>query len=89
MYSRCYVTIVRWAVIADPSLGNGLVNTFLLQRLRMQWGKRYVVYAVRAEKLKREFGQQSVLRVEAGSNASTVTLRVVGGDEKGAQFLGV
>jgi hypothetical protein len=28
-------------------------------------------------------------RVGAGSNTSTVTLRVVGGDEKGTQFLGV
>jgi hypothetical protein len=26
--------------------------------------------------------------VEAGSNTSTVTLRVVGGDEEGTQFLG-
>jgi hypothetical protein len=26
--------------------------------------------------------------VEAGSNTSTVALRVVGGDEKGTQFLG-
>jgi hypothetical protein len=28
-------------------------------------------------------------RVEASSNTSTVALRVVGGDEKGTQFLGV
>jgi hypothetical protein len=28
-------------------------------------------------------------RVEAGSNISTVALRVVGGDEKGTQCLGV
>jgi hypothetical protein len=28
-------------------------------------------------------------RVEAGSNTSTVALRVVGGDEKGTQCLGV
>jgi hypothetical protein len=28
-------------------------------------------------------------RVEAGSNTSTVALRVVGGDEKGTQYLGV
>jgi hypothetical protein len=40
IYSHCYTTIVRWAVISDPFLGNGLVNTFLQQRLRMQWGKR-------------------------------------------------
>jgi hypothetical protein len=28
-------------------------------------------------------------RVEAGSNSSTVAPRVVGGDEKGTQYLGV
>jgi hypothetical protein len=28
-------------------------------------------------------------RVEAGSNTSTVALRVVGGDEKGTQCLGL
>jgi hypothetical protein len=39
VYSRCYATIVRWTVISDPFLGNGSVNTFPLQRLRMQWGK--------------------------------------------------
>jgi hypothetical protein len=32
---------------------------------------------------------QSVPRVEAGSNTSTVALRVVRGDEKGTQCLGV
>jgi hypothetical protein len=31
----------------------------------------------------------SHLRVVAGSNTSTVSLRVVGGDEKGTQCLGV
>jgi hypothetical protein len=30
-----------------------------------------------------------VTRVEAGSNTSTVALRIVGGDEKGTQCLGV
>jgi hypothetical protein len=29
------------------------------------------------------------MNVEAGSNASTEALRVVGGDEKGTQWLGV
>jgi hypothetical protein len=29
------------------------------------------------------------VRVEAGSNTSTVAIRVVGGDEKGTQCLGV
>jgi hypothetical protein len=30
-----------------------------------------------------------VFRVEAGSNTTTVALRVLGGDEKGTQCLGV
>jgi hypothetical protein len=39
---------------------------------------------------KREmFKVQPVFRVDAGSNNSTVALRVVGGDEKGTQCLGV
>jgi hypothetical protein len=42
-YSRCYATIVRWAVISDPFLGNGTVNTFPWQR-----GKWSVAYAVSA-----------------------------------------
>jgi hypothetical protein len=33
--------------------------------------------------------QHRVSRVEAGSNTYTVTLRVVGGNEKGTQCLGV
>jgi hypothetical protein len=31
VYSRCYATIVRWAVIPDPFLGHGSVNTFRQQ----------------------------------------------------------
>jgi hypothetical protein len=33
--SRCYAMILRWNIILDPILGNGSVNTFPLQRLRM------------------------------------------------------
>jgi hypothetical protein len=33
--------------------------------------------------------RQHVPRVEAGSNTSTVALRVVGGNEKGIQYLGI
>jgi hypothetical protein len=44
--------------------------------------------AVRAEAIQRRpaaiTGQSSVTRVEVGSNTSTVTLRVVDGDEKGS-----
>jgi hypothetical protein len=48
-----------------------------------------VCYAVRAEAIYRDelvncvTGRILVTRVEAGSNTSTVTLRVVGGDKKG------
>jgi hypothetical protein len=38
MYSRCYATIVRWAVILDPFLGNSPVNTFPRQWLHIQRG---------------------------------------------------
>jgi hypothetical protein len=51
VHSRCYATIVKWSVISDPFLGNGSVNMFPRRRLRMQWGKRGVVYAVRTEDL--------------------------------------
>jgi hypothetical protein len=51
VYSRCCATIVRWAVVLDPLLGNSSVNTFPLQRLRMQRGKRGVVYVIRSEEL--------------------------------------
>jgi hypothetical protein len=43
-----------------------------------------VFYAVRAKGLCSDYNSQALekTRVEAGSNTSTVTLRVVGGDEK-------
>jgi hypothetical protein len=43
--------VVRWAVIADPFLGNSLVNTFLWQQLTHATGEWGVVYVVCAEKL--------------------------------------
>jgi hypothetical protein len=46
--SRSYAMIVRWAVTLDPFLGNDSVNTFPRQRIRIQWGKWGVAYAVRA-----------------------------------------
>jgi hypothetical protein len=46
MYSCCYVTIVRWAVISDPFLGNSSVNMFLQQQLHMQRRKEGVVMLV-------------------------------------------
>jgi hypothetical protein len=53
VYSRCYAVIVRLTFISDPFLGNGSVNTFPRQWLRMQRKKRGVFYAVRAKVLKR------------------------------------
>jgi hypothetical protein len=38
--SRCYAMIVGWAVILDPFLANGLLNTFPQQRLHMQQWKQ-------------------------------------------------
>jgi hypothetical protein len=34
--SCCYAMIVRWAVVLDPFLGNGLLNTSPQQRLTVQ-----------------------------------------------------
>jgi hypothetical protein len=51
VYSRCYATIVRRSVISDSFLGNSSINMFPWQRSRKQRGKRYVVYAVRAQEL--------------------------------------
>jgi hypothetical protein len=56
----CYSTIVRWAAISVAFVGNVSVSTFPWQRLRIQRGKRGVIYAVHAEDLKRRESGQSV-----------------------------
>jgi hypothetical protein len=74
-----------------PFLGNGSVNTFSLL------GNRFLIMqkldatieelcfsVVRAEIYARDKVSCQFPRVEAGSNTSTVTLRVVRGDEKGS-----
>jgi hypothetical protein len=43
----CIAVAMLRAVISDTFLGNGSVHTFPRRRLRMQLGKRFVVYAVR------------------------------------------
>jgi hypothetical protein len=49
-----------------------------------------VSYAVRPEAMgPKEIVSERLARVEVGWNTSTVALRVVGGDEKGTQCLGV
>jgi hypothetical protein len=50
MNSRCWATIMRSAIKSGLFLGNGSVNKFPQQWLRMQRGKR-IFYAVRAEAL--------------------------------------
>jgi hypothetical protein len=79
---RCYATRCKYnnrgrgvfyVVHIHPLLGNGCVFYGSASRL-------YKSY-------KSESNQRS--RVEAGSNTSTVALRVVGDDEKGIQCLGV
>jgi hypothetical protein len=58
------------------------MNTFLRNLIMQQLG---VSTVVRAERIKtRRCLQLSISRVEAGSNTSTVTMRVVRGDEKGS-----
>jgi hypothetical protein len=63
-------------VLCNPFLGNRISkhaynNTVIVQSV--QSGIRNKIVAI-----------QLVTRVEAGSNTTTVTLRVVGGDEKGS-----
>jgi hypothetical protein len=63
---------------------------FAKQQLNSNRGTVFSV--VRAETLKPEQlvrVSAVIARVEASSNSSTVALRVVGGDEKGMQCLGV
>jgi hypothetical protein len=72
-----------------PFLSSGSVNTFPQKgdahNNIVTMGTGGVFYVVRVEELKRrQLGQSSYPRVEAGSNTSTVTLRVVGGKEKGS-----
>lgn len=74
VYSRCYATIVVWAVISDPFLGSGLINSFPRQRLRMQWRKCDVFYTVHAEELKRTEVEQPVQLNSAREAVPEVTV---------------
>jgi hypothetical protein len=69
-------------------LDNGSVSTFPLQRIDGVIYELFemVGYIQFASKLQKEISVQfkRVSRVEAGSNTSTVALRVVEGDEKGS-----
>jgi hypothetical protein len=79
-------TILLWDIC--PFLGNGSVNTFLKHTLSNIGHPQKTVFSVgpaprrynsaRSEELEEE------THVESGSITSTVTLRVVGGDEKGS-----
>jgi hypothetical protein len=66
----------------------------LYKEKRLRWGLDTKTYWLTGRQSQRDFdfdfdydigqgGQYGVTRVEAGSNTSTVTLRVVGGDKKG------
>jgi hypothetical protein len=76
--------------ICKPFLSNGSVNT-LPRRCNdttARVGSRHVTCVFYGRGPCRGvilniFGATTLTRVEAGSNTSTVTLRVVGGDEKG------
>jgi ribosomal protein S14 len=71
-------------------LVNGAVNTSLQRRISMQQQRtRCFLCGLRQKYMRTVAITQIVARVEAGSNTSTVTLRVVRGDEKGTQCLGV
>jgi hypothetical protein len=73
----------RTTVLCNPFLGNGSVNTPTTIELLLE-----AVFCVRCvQRCYKEDNWGS--RVKMGSNTSTVALRVVGGDEKGTQCLGV
>jgi hypothetical protein len=66
----------------------GSVNTFLRQRILLETG--CLLCGPCRDVITRTVGAMNPeTRVEAESNISTVALGVVGGDEKGLQFLRV
>jgi hypothetical protein len=75
-------------------LGNDSVNTFPRQRIIKQQSRQFLnsdgngVFCSSAPRL---YNQDNTIqaRVEAGTNTSTVALRVEEGDEKGTQCLGL
>jgi hypothetical protein len=76
-YLDCEVMTVEFNKTSYPLLHNGKLNMFLRQRTRDE----------KTDELLEMFSIRCVLMV--GSNTSTVALRIVGGDEKGTQCLGV
>jgi hypothetical protein len=70
----------------NPSLANDSPNMHSGWNRPLNEMFEVVVSRRFAPKYKREFAVSlfSITRVEAGSNTSTVTLRLVGGDEKGS-----
>jgi hypothetical protein len=97
--SRCYAMAAKEADIPDPFRGNGSVNTYtrkgIMQLLGCSNGKGVLLrWPVPRENKWDKIWSLSVCvwvqaRVEAGSNTSTVALRVAGGDENCTQCLGV
>jgi hypothetical protein len=65
--------------IGHPLLGNGPINTHSWQQKTV-----FSLGSVLRPYKRAQLEEFEATRVEAGSNISTVTLRVVGGDEKGS-----
>jgi hypothetical protein len=73
-----------------PLLWNTWVDTIPRKRIHASKEELFSVRSLpRDYKKDKEYRLIQLFRVEAGSNTSTVALRVVGGDEKGIQCLGI
>jgi hypothetical protein len=97
-FCKAQLQIIVW--LDYPLLGNGLVNTFTRSNVPHNWmptarhwtskhaflmTEDNVFSGVPTEELwEGTVRRQDGIRVEAGSNTSTMTLRVVGGDKKGS-----
>jgi hypothetical protein len=73
----------------EPLLGNSFFDTSFSHQIRQAILKEtFSVQSVPELYNENQYFSGHLTRVEAGSNASTVALRVVGGDGKGTQCLG-
>jgi hypothetical protein len=70
----------KYSKLVEPLLGSGPRATIEILLEAVFSLSQLQVYIIRPTELR------EITRVEAGSNTSTVTLRVVGGDEKGTQI---
>jgi hypothetical protein len=80
---------VLCTVFADGwACNNGIHHTIAKQQLHCNRGMAFSAWSV-PRHYKQDHLAVVVSCVEAGLNTSTIALRVIGGDEKGAQCLGV